>query len=156
MMSFSRIVWSTLGLCFLALVLTFAVYFYRTHWHEERQRAEQAIEKAESLQQSLESIQSQQKAIAEIDKHHTQDLAKANDEIERLRDDVASGHKRLRIAATCPEVPRDTAAARVDDGAAPRLGSNAERDYFRLRRELTQMQKQLEGLQEYVKSLSQR
>ena len=156
MMSFSRIVWSTLGLCFLALVLTFAVYFYRTHWHEERQRAELAIEKAESLQQSLERLQSQQKAIAEIDKHHTQELARANDEIEKLRADVASGRQRLHIAATCPKVSRYNAGTRVDDGAAPRLGSNAERDYFRLRRELTQMQKQLEGLQEYVKSLSQR
>lgn len=153
MMSFSRIVWSTLGLCFLALVLTFAVYFYRTHWHEERQRADLAIEKAESLQQSLERLQSQQKAIAEIDKHHTQELARANDEIEKLRADVATGHKRLHIAATCPKVSRDTTATRLDDGAAPRLGIDAEQNYFRLRSQVKKMQKQLEGLQEYTEKI---
>jgi prophage endopeptidase len=143
-----------LALFLSTIILVILAAFYRTHWHEERQRADLAIEKAESLQQSLERLESQQKAIAEIDKHHTQELARANDEIEKLRADVASGHKRLHIAATCPKVSRDTTATRLDDGAAPQLGSNAERNYFRLRSEVKKMQEQLEGLQRYIKQIS--
>ena len=69
---------------------------------------------------------------------------------------MASGRKRLRSAATCPKVFRDTAATRLDDGSTPRLGIDAEQNYFRLRSEVNKMQEQLEGLQEYVKSLSKR
>ena len=151
-MGFKRVK-ALLALFLSTIILVILAAFYRTHWHEERQRAEQAIEKAESLQQSLERLESQQKAIAEIDTHYIQELAKANDELEKLRDDVASGHKRLRIAATCPKVSRDTTATRLDDGAAPRLGSNAEQNYFRLRSQVKKMQKQLEGLQEYTEQI---
>lgn len=151
MMPFSRIVLSTVGLCFLTLILTFAVYFYRTHWHEEKQRADQAIERVESLQQSLAVLQSQQKAAAEIDKHYTQELTKANEQIEKLRSDLSAGRKRLYVKAECPKLPETTTATRLGNAALPRLGRDAEQNYLRLRSQVTQMQKQLEALQEYTR-----
>ena len=148
MMPFSRIVWLIVGLCFLTLVLTFAAYFYRNHWHEEKLPAEQAGEKAEELQQSIEKIQRQQQAVAEIDKHYTQELAKANEGIKRLGADLATGGKRLYLKAEWPKLPESITTPSVDNATRARLGSDAEQNHLRLRQQVAQRQKQLEALQE--------
>lgn len=127
--------------------------FYRAHWHEEKQRADQAIEKTKSLQLSLERLESQQKAVAEIDKHYTQELAKANEQIEKMRSDLVTGRKRLYVKAECPKLPETTTATRLGNAALPRLGRDAEQNYLLLREQVIQMQKQLEALQEYIKQI---
>ena len=148
MMSWSRFVWVLVGLILLMAVLTIATTFYRNHWHEEKQPTEQAREKAEVLQQSIEKIQRQQQAVAEIDKHYTPELAKANEELERLGADLATGGKRLYLKAERPKLPEATTTPSVDNATRARLGSDAEQNYLRLRQQVTQRQKQLEVLQE--------
>ncbi|HGB3471549.1 TPA: lysis system i-spanin subunit Rz [Salmonella enterica subsp. diarizonae serovar 61:l,v:z35] len=42
--------------------------------------------------------------------------------------------------------------ARMDNAARPRLADSAQRDYFTLRERVTTMQKQLVGVQDYIRT----
>ncbi|MCW7764711.1 lysis protein, partial [Photorhabdus luminescens] len=92
--------------------------------------------------------------LNELDVKHTKELANAKSENDALRDDVAAGRRRLRIAATCPK-SKATAPSGVDDAASSRLEDSVVRDYFTLTERVTTMQAQLEGLQEYVRTQCQ-
>jgi prophage endopeptidase len=52
---------------------------------------------------------------------YTKELSDAKKTINDLRRDVDSGAKGLRIAATCPGVPKATSSTGVDDAGAPNL-----------------------------------
>lgn len=91
-----------------------------------------------------------------IDLIKTAELKRTQDELQTLRDGVADGTIGLRVNATCPRSPSHVSAgpgaARVDDGAAARLTPDAEQNYFRLLDGLATMTKQVEGLQEIIRS----
>ena len=96
-----------------------------------------------------------QAAAAELDKRHTEELAHAMEQNQALRDDVAAGTRRVRIAATCPKRDGTTSssATGLDDVTAPRLTKSAERDYWNLRERASIATKQIEGLQDYIKEV---
>lgn len=94
-------------------------------------------------------------AIAHIDDHYTRELTHAHDTIDSLRDDVAAGDRRLRIAATCTGgVPEDAGTASVADGPGARLTDAAERNYFRVRERAATCTEMIEGLQAYARECS--
>ncbi|WP_096317847.1 lysis protein [Escherichia coli] len=69
----------------------------------------------------------------------------------RQRDVAALDAK--RINATCSGTVREaTGTSGVDNATGPRLADTAERDYFILRERLMTMQKQLEGVQDYIRT----
>lgn len=98
---------------------------------------------------------SEDRRIADLDRTHTEELANAQAEIERLRDAVADGSRRLRIAARCPRMPAAESAASVDDGGTPELTGAAERNYWRLRERIQTLTAQLKGLQAYVRAIQE-
>ena len=97
-------------------------------------------------------MQKRQRDVAELDARYTKELADANATIESLRADVSAGRKWLRVKAVCPDMHKTTATSGVDDGSSPRLTDTAQRDYFVLRERIETITKQLNGLQEYVRS----
>lgn len=101
----------------------------------------------------LENIQRQRVQADELDIKVTQELANAKSEIERLRTDLSSGAKRLHIAASCPKLPETTAATGKPDATGPRLTSDAQQNYLRLREQLVTSEKQILGLQEYIRKV---
>ena len=72
-------------------------------------------------------------------------LADAKAENDALRDDVATGRRRLHIKAVCQSV-REATPPPAWIISLPRLADTAERDYSPSERLIT-MQKQLEGTQ---------
>lgn len=112
-----------------------------------------ANETIEAKQATIDSMKLQNQKVAALSQKKQQELNDAKAEIERLERDVDAGRQRLRLNARCPSVPTNSGTASVDDESAPRLTRDAERAYFRLRKQHALVTQQLTGLQEYIRAL---
>lgn len=101
--------------------------------------------------QTITDMQTRQRDVASLDAKYTRELANAQETINQLERDVATGRKWLQISARCP-ANGATGATGMDDAAGPRLTDTAVRDYFTLRERIETVTKQLTGLQEYVRT----
>lgn len=112
---------------------------------------------AQQVRNALAKQQEAQQAVAELDRKQTEELKNALEENDRLRGDVADGRRRLQLKASCPADSRNlsnaTGAASLADGAGPRLDGSAERDYWRLRDDIATANRQIAGLQQYVRTV---
>ncbi|MBK1519161.1 lysis protein [Enterobacter ludwigii] len=100
--------------------------------------------------QTIYDMQTRQRDVASLDAKYTQELADAQETINQLEHDVATGKRRLQLNATCKSNPTGTSG--MDDATSPRLTDSAERDYFTLRQRIETVTRQLTGLQEYVRT----
>lgn len=100
--------------------------------------------------QTISDMQTRQRDVASLDAKYTQELADAQETINQLEHDVATGKRRLQLNATCKS--NSTGTSGMDDASSPRLTESAERDYFTLRQRIETVTKQLTGLQEYVRT----
>lgn len=152
-MSFS---WRTMmtGLLVVALiVLGWAADHYHSKAESWRDTAHRYQQLAASQGDTIATMNEHQRSLAAMDVKYTQDLADAQNEIAALQRDVAAGRKQLQLNARCPAVPADKPASTtgVDDAASARLTDAAERDYFTIRERIETVQKQIAGLQEYIR-----
>lgn len=122
-----------------------------SHYHS---KAAAAAATASRQQQTIISMQQQQNDVAAIDAKYTRELNDAKQNINDLQRDVSSGAKRLRINATCKRMPDPTAASGMANDASARPADTAERDYFTLRERIATAEKQIAGLQEYIRLIS--
>lgn len=126
---------------------------YRSHYllalNEQRATAQLAA----SRLITITHMQRQQLTVAAIDAKYTRELADAKNTIADLQRDVASGTKRLRVNATCGRVPGTARAPGLADASTPRLTPDAERAYWRLREQLFTAEKQINGLQDYIRAI---
>ncbi|WP_445494030.1 lysis protein [Photorhabdus sp. SF281] len=136
------------------IVISLTAYYY----HSELQREQRITKQQQSeIQQLTDTINYQNSHITmlnELDVKHTKELAHAKSEIDALRDDVAAGRLRLRIAATCNQSETGS-SSRLGDAGTPRFNPAAEQDYFALRRMIVENEKQTKYLQEYIKTQCQ-
>ncbi|QHM71295.1 lysis protein [Mixta intestinalis] len=143
------------GLQKIAAVCVVAALVVALHYRHaaERQsrRADAAEQQLAQANSTISDMQRRQRAVTELDARYTQDLADAKNTIERLRNDVAAGRKRLRVAATCSAVPATATATGMDDAASARPTDAAERDYFTLRERIETAAVQIAGLQQYIR-----
>lgn len=105
------------------------------------------------LQADVEFAAQTMAARDALDRKLFKEMSDAKQENESLRADVAAGTKRVLVKASCPKLPAAAGASGLDDGAQPALTADAGQDYFRLRDQIIQTEKQLTGLQEYVRTL---
>ena len=131
---------------FLLIVCSIA---YSAHHYAKLYR--QAAKDLKESQATVGKMQSQQKTAAELDAKYTKDLADAQNTIDRLRDDVTAGTKRLSVRAKC--LPQTTATSSVGDAGAAELSSDSRQDYYRLREQLASNDEQIRYLQDYIKSV---
>lgn len=106
----------------------------------------------------LKAQVSSTQATNDLDSKYTKELNAAKLQISNLQSAVSAGNVRLRIQATCEPTTRTglskaSLSTSMDDAKVPRLTDSAERDYFALRDGIETTQKQLEGLQNYVKDV---
>lgn len=134
----------------LAVSLT-GGFYYHYKYQVEQKRADDAVLLAKQRQQTINDMQTRQRDVAALDSKYTQELANAKQTIEQLQRGVAAGDKRLHLNATCKPVRTSTSAPGMDDATGPGLTDAAERDYFRLRERIETSNKQIAGLQQYVR-----
>lgn len=146
---------ATLIICAVVAAILFALCWavdhYRSNALAYKEQRDTAITERDTAKATITDMQSRQRDVAALDSKYTQELADAKQTIEQLQRDVAAGDKRLRLNATCKPVRTDTTAPGLDDATSPGLTDAAERDYFRLRERIETSNKQIAGLQAYVR-----
>ncbi len=90
-------------------------------------------------------------SLHELDTKHTTELTNAKAEIDKLRDAVRSGRKRVYIRASCPKGETNSTSG-LDDGAAARPTDSAVRNYWLLRQRIAESKQMILGLQDYIRT----
>ncbi|MEQ5562747.1 lysis protein [Providencia rettgeri] len=98
-----------------------------------------------------EDYQKRINSLHELDKTHTMDLSNAKAEIDKLRNDVSNGTKRVYVNAKCPKPEANTFESGGNESSA-RLSEAAEQDYWRLRKMIVENEKQTLYLQDYIRT----
>lgn len=130
--------------------LGLAVNHYRDNAIDYKKQRDTAVNEAALAKATITDMQTRQRDVATIDVKYTKELADAQETINQLERDVATGKRRLQLNATCKG--NSTGTSGMDDATSPRLTDSAERDYFTLRQRIETVTKQLTGLQEYVRT----
>lgn len=139
----------------IVICLIVSLGWLASHYHDnatefKRQR-DKATEQLSLANDTIADMQTRQRDVAALDAKYTKELSDAKKTINDLRRDVDSGAKRLRIAATCPGVPKATSSTGVDDAGAPELTPDARRNYFDHRDGIATADKMIRGMQDYIK-----
>ncbi|WP_368878295.1 lysis protein [Proteus mirabilis] len=89
--------------------------------------------------------------LNQLDIRYSQELASAKNEIDRLRDAVSSGSKRVYVKAECPAVTKNPTESGSNEATA-RLNKAVEQDYLRLREMIVENEQQTLYLQDYIRT----
>lgn len=130
--------------------LGWAVNHYRDNAIDYKKQRDTAVNESALAKATITDMQARQRDVASLDAKYTQELADAEETINQLERDVATGKRRLQLNATCKG--NATGTSGMDDATSARLTDSAERDYFTLRQRIETVTKQLTGLQEYVRT----
>ena len=131
------------------LSLAWAINHYRNNAIDYKRQRDEATHSLKLAKDTIADMQTRQREVAALDTKYTVALADAKETIERLRSDVASGAKRLRVAANCPV--GTSSAGSLGDASSPRLTDSAQRDYFTLRERIATVTKQVGYLHDYIR-----
>ncbi|WP_182056564.1 lysis protein [Pantoea sp. ME81] len=101
---------------------------------------------ATSRLQTIDDMTVRQRDVAALDTKYSKELASAQATIDQLRDDVATGKRRLQLNARC----ETSTTSGTTDAASPRLTDAAEQNYWTLRSRIETAGKQIAGLQQYI------
>ncbi|QUT14086.1 lysis protein [Rahnella inusitata] len=137
------------------LLSAMLVYILLGEVNKQSARADKAASLAQQRQDTINDMQVRQRDVAALDAKFTGELADAKFTIEKLHDDVAAGRKRLQLNARCPSSDKTPGTPGVDDAGTARLTDAAQRDYFTLRERIEISNKQLNGLQQYIREQCQ-
>lgn len=125
------------------------------YYHDKFQQADKERAAAEWLaserQSTINDMTRRHLLSAALDAKYTQELNDAKSQIDSLHADVADGRRRLQLHARCVSTASTkTAASGMDNAITARLDDAAQRDYFTLRKQVTTMEMQLRGAQQWI------
>ncbi|MNL32661.1 Bacteriophage lysis protein [compost metagenome] len=103
------------------------------------------------VQEKAQAVIEQSIVVTQADAKASKELSDAKAKTEVLAGELASGAKRLRIAATCLPVANGSG---MDANKGAVLDRTAESSYLALRRNLEVKEAQIKGLQDIVRGLS--
>lgn len=130
--------------------LGWAVNHYRDNAIDYKEQRDKAKKDLNLAKETISDMQTRQRDVATLDAKYTKELSDANATIESLRADVSAGRKRLQVSATCSKSTTGTSG--MGDGESPRLTTDAELNYYRLRSGIDKITAQVNYLQEYIKT----
>ncbi|CZV10730.1 lysis protein [Enterobacter asburiae] len=128
--------------------LGLAVNHYRDNAIDYKKQRDDKTKEIFLAKSTIADMQTRQREVATLDAKYTQELSDANATIESLRADVSAGRKRLQVSATCSKSTTGTSG--MGDGESPRLTTDAELNYYRLRSGIDKITAQVNYLQEYI------
>lgn len=135
----------------LLVSMTWAINHYRDNAIAYKDQRNKATEQLNLANATIKDMQTRQRDAAALDAKYTGELADAKATIDQLEHDVAFGKRRLQLNARCT-ANGATGASGMGDASGPRLTDSAERDYFTLRERIVTVTKQIDYLQEYLRS----
>lgn len=135
----------------LLVSMAWAINYYRDNAIAYKDQRNKATEQLSLANATIKDMQTRQRDAAALDAKYIGELADAKATIDQLEHDVASGKRRLQLNARCT-ANGATGASGMGDASGPRLTDSAERDYFTLRERIVTVTKQIDYLQEYLRS----
>ena len=134
----------------LAGGLVWSANHYNGLYQSEKKRADDAEQSAKLKQATIDDMQVRQRDNAALDAKYTGELADERAENEKLRADIATGKRKLQLNASCGK-GETTGTSSLGDGESPRLTTDAELNYFRLREGIGTITRQVSYLQDYIR-----
>ncbi|MEY0332422.1 lysis protein [Providencia rettgeri] len=98
-----------------------------------------------------EDYQERVQSLHELDTKHTQELANAKIQIDKLRIAAERNPERVYIKASCKKAESTTATG-LDDAITARPTDSAIRNYWLLRNRIAQLTRMVLGLQDYIRT----
>ena len=142
----------------IAGALAFVGGYKVADWRLTGQYTAEKLEASQAAAKALAAMTDERDILAgklsAANDRHTDELRKAQNETNSLRDRLRAGSIGLRIAATCPESrlgPQASSGARVDTGTGAELGETARRAYFALRDGIDRASAQLAACQDELR-----
>ncbi|HGN2032707.1 TPA: lysis protein [Proteus mirabilis] len=89
--------------------------------------------------------------LNQLDIRHSQELASAKAEIDRLRISAERNPDRVYIKAECPK-STTTSTSELDDATTARPTDTAIRNYWLLRERIAESEQMIKGLQDYIRA----
>jgi prophage endopeptidase len=135
-----------------ALVLLVGLLWF--YYSEYQDKAKEYADLKLQYDGQIIAINKQQeniKQLAELDTQHTQELANAHTEIDRLHANSVVHPERVYIKAACP-VPKTAATSGMDDATTARPTDTAVGNYWLLRKRIATSEQMILGLQDYIKT----
>ncbi|HAU3361358.1 TPA: lysis protein [Salmonella enterica subsp. salamae] len=148
----------TTGAIVSLLIVAAALAWATDHYHgnavKYKEQRDTVTHKLALANATITDMTKRQRDVATLDAKYTKKLADAQNQIDALERDVATGRKQLQLHARCPAVSagKTSATSGVDDGTGPRLTPTAERNYYTLRKRIEKARKQIDGLQDYIRT----
>lgn len=96
-----------------------------------------------------EDYQERVKSLHKLDTKHTQELANAKIEIDKLRIAAERNPERVYIKASCKKVETNSTSS-LDDATTARPTDSAIRNYWLLRNRIAGSEQMILGLQTYI------
>lgn len=135
-----------------ALFIAAAWWVYDTYQANQQLKADNTTLSSQLAEQVAINKDYQERAqkLHELDTRHTQELANAKTEIDRLRVAADRNPERVYIKASCPKTGSVTATG-MDDAATARPDDTAVRNYWLLRERIAELTRMVLGLQDYIR-----
>ncbi|WP_369310581.1 lysis protein [Providencia rettgeri] len=126
-------------------------------WKQHERIGELNAKNAELLVELTEQVkinedyQERVQSLYELDTKHTQELANAKIQIDKLRIAAERNPERVYIKASCKKAEGTTASG-MDDAITPRPTDSAIRNYWLLRERIAELTRMVLGLQDYIRT----
>ncbi|HHN8388196.1 TPA: lysis protein [Morganella morganii] len=135
-----------------ALFITAAWWVYDTYRDNQQLKADNKTLSGQLAEQVAINKDYQERAqkLHELDIRHTQELANAKTEIDRLRIAADRNPERVYIKASCPKTGSVTTTG-MDDAVPARPDDTAVRNYWLLRERIAESEQMIKGLQGYIR-----
>lgn len=137
-----------------ALFITAAWWVYDTYRDNQQLKADNKTLSDQLAEQIAvnKDYQERTQKLHELDTRHTQELANAKTEIDRLRIAADRNPERVYIKASCPKTGSITTTG-MDDAVTARPDDTAIRNYWLLRERITESEQMIKGLQDYIRTV---
>ena len=135
-----------------ALFIAAAWWVYDTYRDNQQLKADNTTLSGQLAEQVAINKDYQERAqkLHELDIRHTQELANAKTEIDRLRIAADRNPERVYIKASCPKTGSVTTTG-MDDAVPARPDDTAVRNYWLLRERIAESEQMIKGLQGYIR-----
>lgn len=143
--------WKPLVIVLICGSILLSSFYYHSQYIKEKKRANEATSQTAIALTTIKDLERRQRDVSALDEKYTKALTDAKITIDKLQSDVSGGTRRLQLSATCQPMRKSTATASMDDAGSPGLTDSAQQDYFNLRKLIELSNKQIMGLQSYIR-----
>ncbi|MEX6232153.1 lysis protein [Providencia hangzhouensis] len=143
--------WAEKALIVILASMVGVIYFLSDSINSKNEKIKQLNNDLIAQVAITEDYEKRINSLHELDTKHTTELTNAKAEIDKLRNDVSNGTKRVYVNANCPKPEANISESGSNEGSA-RLSEAVEQDYWRLREMIVENEKQTLYLQDYIRT----